>query len=53
VQEVPGAALEEFIIEDGGGSVRVAVRISETSIIPGFNIDGVGRHIAVALEPFG
>ena len=51
VAVVPGATIEDFVV--GGDSVIVVVRVSGGSYLPGFNIDGVGSHRALALDPFG
>ncbi len=51
VAVVPGASIENFIV--GADSVIVVVRVSGESFLPGFNIDGVGSHRALALDPFG
>ena len=48
---VPGAIIEGFEVSDD--SVLVVVRVSGESFLPGFDIDGVGRHRAQAFDPFG
>lgn len=53
VNRFRGASLERFDIEEPATAVLVVVRISEPSILPGLNIDGVGSHRASALIPFG
>lgn len=47
------ASIERFDIEEPGTSVLVVVRISESSLLPGLDIDGVGSHRATAIDPFG
>lgn len=50
------AAFDDVTIENfaiNGEQVFVQVRVEGTSFIPGFNIDGVGSHTALALDPFG
>ena len=43
-------SIESFVVN--GDRVSVQVRVAATSFIPGFNIDGVGSHTALALNPF-
>lgn len=47
------ASIERFDIEEPATAVLVVVRISESSVLPGLDIDGVGSHRATALDPFG
>ncbi len=51
VSSVPGAEIEGFVVDTD--SVVVVVRVRGDSYLPGFDIDGVGRHRALALDPFG
>lgn len=51
VNAVPGAEIESFVVN--ADSVVVVVRVTGDSYLPGFNTDGVGRHRATALDPFG
>lgn len=51
VSSVPGAEIEGFVVDID--SVVVVVRVRGDSYLPGFDIDGVGRHRALALDPFG
>ena len=51
VSSVPGAEIEGFVVN--ADSVVVVVRVRGDSYLPGFNIDGVGRHRALAFDPFG
>jgi hypothetical protein len=51
VSSVPGAEIEGFVVD--ADSVVVVVRVRGDSYLPGFNIDGVGRHRALAFDPFG
>jgi len=51
VSSVSGAEIESFVVETN--SVVVVVRVRGDSYLPGFDIDGVGRHRALALDPFG
>lgn len=53
VTRVPGASIERFDIGEPPTTVLVVVRISQSSVLPGLNIDGVGSHRATALNPFG
>lgn len=50
VAVVPGASIESFVVSDD--SVFVAVRVSGASFLPGFDVDGVGSHRALAFDPF-
>lgn len=53
VSRFQDASIERFDIEDPATAVLVVVRISETSVLPGLDIDGVGSHRATAIDPFG
>lgn len=44
-------SIEDFDVT--GDTVTVRVRVSGTSFLPGFSLDGVGSHSAVAFDPFG
>jgi len=50
VAVAPNASIEGFRI--AGDSVTVVVRVSGESFLPGFDIDGVGSHRALAFDPF-
>lgn len=51
VAVAPGATIENFVV--GTDSVLVVVRVRGDSFLPGFDIDGVGSHRALAFDPFG
>lgn len=51
VAVVPNASIQDFRI--AGDSVTVVVRVSGDSFLPGFDVDGVGSHRALAFDPFG
>lgn len=50
VAVAPNASIENFLVT--GDSVIVVVRVSGDSFIPGFDVDGVGSHRALAFDPF-
>lgn len=50
VDAVPGATIDGLTIATD--SVTVIVRVHGDSLVPGLNIDGVGRHRALAYDPF-
>lgn len=50
VSAVPNAEIERF--EASSRRVLVVVRIRENSFVPGIDIDGVGSHVALVLDPF-
>lgn len=50
VSAVPNAEIEMF--EANSQRVLVVVRVRGSSFVPGLDIDGVGSHVALALDPF-